>query len=259
MEKHDYIIIFLIAGIIIVALVLAFNSKSRVVVGQNGMQKDSISVSGASTLTVEPNQAEVYVKIDTVEKTAQESKDKNSQTSSNVIKALKKEGVKDKDIETSQFFIYPKYEYNEVNDNSIRTSKQVLVGYEVTNVLKITTQDLDKVGKLIDIAVDNGANDIERISFDLTKEKEKEIKQQVMIAASDDAKEKAIALATNLGVRLGKPISVSESSFNYVPYNIYSGNVLSAKAAASEIVINPQKLDVSANINLVYEIKSLSR
>ena len=85
--------------------------------------------------------------------------------------------------------------------------------------MKVTTQNLEKVGKLIDVAVDNGANDIERVSFGLTKEKEKDIKQQAMILASSDAKDKAVALATNLEVTMLKPISISESNFVYQPFN----------------------------------------
>ena len=119
-----------------------------------------------------------------------------------MVRALKKEGVKDKDIETSQFSIYPRYEYEEVVEINLRKSNQILSGYEVVNVLKVTTQDLEKAGKLIDAAVDAGANDIERVTFGLTKEKEKEVKQQAMNLASNDAKEKAVALATNLGVAL---------------------------------------------------------
>lgn len=250
MEKANYLTTILVAGLVIIAVVLALNSKTE---ESDLEEKSRISVSGSSSLTVDPNKAEVYARVVTLEKTAQESKNKNSQVSGNVVKALKKEGIKDKDIETSQFSIYPKYEYEEVIEINLRKSKQVLVGYEVVNVLKITTQDLDKAGKLIDAAVDAGANDIERVSFGLTDEREKEIKQQAMIAASNDAKEKAVALSTNLEVTLLRPISISESSFYYQPFEFRGA--LMEKAVAAETVINPQKLDVSASIQLVYEIR----
>lgn len=251
MEKGNYLATILVIGLAIVAIILASNIKT------NALQeeKNSVSVSGTSLITVDPNKAEIYIKIATLEKTAQESKNKNSQISGNVIKALKKEGIKEKDIETSQFSIYPKYEYEEITEINLRKSNQILVGYEVINVLKVTTQDLEKVGKLIDVAVDNGANDIERISFGLTNEREKEIKQQAMVMASNDAKEKAFALATNLGVGLLRPISISESSFYYQPFDFYARGALAEKAVAAETVINPQKLDVSASIQLVYEMR----
>ncbi len=249
MEKINYLTTILVAGLVIVAVILASNVKTKI----NGEEKNRVSVSGTSSITVEPDKAEIYVKIVTLEKTAQESKNKNSQISGNVGKALKKEGIKDKDIETSQFLIYPRYEYEEVIENNLRKSKQVLLGYEVTNVLKVTTQNLEKAGKLIDVAVDNGANDIDRVAFGLTKEKEKEVKQQAMILASNDAKEKAVALTTNLGISLLKPISISESSFYYQPFEYARGALL--EKAAAETVISPQKLDVSASVNLVYEIR----
>ena len=151
METKNHLAIVLAVGLIIVALFLALNSKSNVVMGQNALQRDTISTSGTSTLTVDSNKAEVYVKIVTLEKTAQESKNRNSQASGNVIKALKKEGIKDADIETSQFSISQKYDYQEVMNTPVRNTKQVLVGYEVTNILKVTTQNLEKAGKLIDV------------------------------------------------------------------------------------------------------------
>jgi len=255
MEKN-YLTIVLAAGLVIVALMLAINSKSNVIVDQNGLQRETVSVSGTSTLTVDPNKAEVYVRIVTLEKTAQEAKDRNSEISKKVTDALKKLSVKDKEIETSQFNIYPKYDYEEVIDINVRKSKQVLLGYEVIHVLKVTTQDLEKVGKIIDVAVDSGANDIDRVSFGLSKEKEKEVKQQAMILASSDAKEKAVALATNLGVSLGKPVSISESSFYYQPFDVsYNVAAMERADAAPATSISPQQLDVSASVQLVYEIR----
>lgn len=250
MEKGNYLTTILVAGLVIVAVVLALNSETE---ESDIEEKSRISVSGTSSLTVDPNEAEVYARIVTLEKTAQDSKNRNSEVSKKVTDALKKAGVKSSDIETSQFSIYPKYEYEEVVEINLRKSNQVLIGYEVVNVLKVTTQDIDKAGKLIDAAVDAGANDIEGVSFGLTDEREKETKQQAMIAASNDAKEKAVALSTNLGVALLRPISISESSFYYQPFE-FRGAFME-KAVAAETVINPQKLDVSASIQLVYEIR----
>ena len=250
MEQKNYLATILAIGLIIVVIILAL-AKTKT---GNGEEKRIVSVSGTSSLAVEPNKAEIYIKITTLEKTAHDSKNRNSQVSSSATKALKKEGIKDADIETSQFLISPKYEYEETAEASSRKSRQILVGYKVTNVLKVTTQNLEKVGKLIDAAVDNGANDIERITFGLTKQKENEIKKQVMIIASDDAKEKAVALITNLGASLGRIISISESSFFYQPFEISSREALFEKAVAAETEIGPQKIDVSATVSLVYEI-----
>lgn len=252
MKKDNYLAYILAVGLVIAAIALALNAKT---IPSNQEEKSKVSVSGASSLTVEPNKAEVYAKIATLEKTAQESKNKNSQISGGVARALKKEGVKDKDIETSQFFISPKYEYEEISENGLIKTKQVLIGYEVVNVLKVTTQDIEKAGRIIDAAIDSGANDIERVSFGLTEEKEKEIKQQAMALASNDAKEKASALASSLGVSLLKPISISESGFFYQPFEFNARGALMEKSAPAETAISPQKIDVSASVSLVYEIR----
>ena len=61
-------------------------------------------------------------------------------------------------------------------------------------------------------------------------------------------------LTTILAVGLGKPISISESNFYYQPYNLYSGAAHLEKST-TETTINQQKLDVSATVALVYEIR----
>jgi len=122
--------------------------------------------------------------------------------------------------------------------------------------LKIVTTDLDKVGNYVDTAVDNGATRINTINFGLTDKKKKEVNGEAMIIASDAAKEKAEALATNLGVRLGNIASVSESSFDYIPFVTRQFAVAEASVAADvPTEISPQDVTVRATVNVAFEIK----
>ena len=233
------------AGIILVAIILALNSgQTKIITLQE--QKNAISVSGNARLEVEPDMADVYVKIETFSESAQNAKDENAKISNRVTTALKKEGVKKEEIETSAFSLNPRYRYKP------ETGESILEGYTLTNVLKINTKDISKAGKIIDISVDNGANGIERASFGLTKEKQKEVSGEALIKASTLAKEKAESIASGLGIRLGKIISVQVSSFNFIAFDYAPrAEVLEAKAA-TEIV--PGKVEVTAFVSLSYEI-----
>ena len=77
-----------------------------------------------------------------------------------------------------------------------------------------------------------------------------------MVSAAGDAKEKASALANSLSVSHGKVTSISESSFYYQPYDYATPRVAMMKEGEEsfDTIINPQKLDVSANVNVIYEI-----
>lgn len=245
-EKTNMLTTILIIGLVLVALILAYNTKTTAVVSGQDV-RNLITVSGTSELTTMPNKAEIYVKIETFEKTAEEAKNANSKISKKVITALENKGVKNADIETSQFYLSPRYSWDE------KTGKSEIDGYTLTNVLKVTTLDLDKVGNLVDTAVNSGANGIDNVIFGLTKDREKEIKSEALVRASEEAKVKAEALATRLGVNLKRIASISESSFSYIPY-AYRFAAVEKVMAAEETQISPQKLEVSATVNLAYEI-----
>jgi len=247
-KTHHALIGILAVGLVIVAIILASASKQTTVVSGQDV-RSTISVSGRSEVTVNPDKAEIFVNIETLQRTAKESKDENARISKDVMDALKKAGIKKNNIETTLFSISPRYQFNR------NAQKSELIGYIVTHVLKVTTTDLDKVGNYVDTAVDNGATRINTINFGLTDKKKKEVNGEAMIQASNAAKEKAEALATNLGVRLGNIASVSESSFDYIPFVTRQFAVAEAALDSVPTEISPQDVTVRATVNVAFEIK----
>ncbi|MBW2984371.1 SIMPL domain-containing protein [Candidatus Woesearchaeota archaeon] len=251
-KKIDNSLVTILAvGLVLVALVLAFSSKPRINVSGGQIQEDTITVSGQAEMSVDPDQAELYAEIETTKETAKQAKDENSQTSEAVENALRKKGVGRDDIETSRYNIRPKYEYDP------DTRESFITGYIVTNVLKVTTGDMENVGELIDAAVDAGANGFERILFGLSDEKQKDVNAAVLLKASDEAEAKAESLTKNLGVKLGKLSSISESNFYYAPYAYPAAEMEEAVlgGARAAVSISPQKVDVRATVSLAYEIE----
>lgn len=216
--------------------------------------RNIITVSGNAELDTAPNKAEMYVAVVSEAMVAKEAKDKNSETSNNVIDALVKQGLKKEEVETSSFTITPKYEWED-DDKGI--GKQVFKGYEVRHVLKITTQTIDKVGEFLDAVVDAGANNVEQIRFGLTKEKEAEVKTDALYEAAKNAQEKAIILATSLGVNVKKVVSIQETSFSYVPYyyDTRSFETATLGMEKSTLVIAPKNVEVRANVNVAFGMK----
>lgn len=250
MVKSNILFTLLVAGLLAVCILLALNPKP-INVTTNDAAGNAISVTGNSELTVQPDKAELYIMIDTTENTAQRSKDNNADIADDVMAALKEEGVKKDDIETTRYYIQERFEWNS------ETRKSESIGYETVHVLKVTTTDLSKVGSLIDVAVDAGANGFERISFTLSKELQKEANNDALIRASQVAEDKAKTLATTLGVRLGKVKAVSESNTNFAPYDFYPRAEMAEMAAGANAPtqISPENIEVRAYVGISYEIK----
>ena len=116
---------------------------------------------------------------------------------------------------------------------------------------------MTKVGTIVDVAVKNGANQINNINFGLSDAKNQEYKQKALADAATNAKEKAETIASSLGVKLGKIKTVSESSYDYRPY-MY--NMKMSAGAAEDMVaeaaqVLPSDVTVSGTIQITYYVK----
>src|SRR3989338_361287 len=239
-SKNSNLITILIAVVIIIGLVLYFNSSK---------EKTTLNVSGSSTIEALADEASVYIGIETLKKAAEESKNENSEISEKVLNALEYAGINKENIETSSYNIYPEYDWS--NNN------QELKGYKTSNILKITTKDFDEIGKIVDVSIDNGATLIQSINFELSEEKQNKLKQEAISKASEDARAKAEATVQGLDSELGRVKQVTVSDYNYYPYQYFlaeSGGGIEEARKAADIEIAPRKLEVTANINVVFEL-----
>ena len=93
-----------------------------------------IRVSGTGTVSVEPDVAILQVGVEVFAGKVSTARSEASKAMDSVVSVLKKEGVEEKDIQTTRFNIYPRYDYEEVTINGKRIGTQVLTGYTVNTV-----------------------------------------------------------------------------------------------------------------------------
>ncbi len=148
----------------------------------------TVEVIGNAQLSVLPDQALVYLQIETKDKSAEEAKNKNALITDKVISSLTNIGTKQENIQTENYNIYPEYDYEKGRE---------ITGYTASNYIKVITKDFNNVGKIIDASVNSGAL-ISYINFELSTEKSNEYKKLVLAEASKDSKEKAQAIADGL-------------------------------------------------------------
>lgn len=212
---------------------------------------NTVSVQGQATVKAMPDLITVYLNVQTKDKEAKVAKDKNSEISDAVITELVKLGFERKEIVTESFNLYPEYDWSYGN--------QKIIGYVASNQLKVqlSTEKKDKVGDVIDAGVDAGAT-ISYINFELSPEKQNQYKAESLRLATEDARIKAEGMASGLGKKLGKLVSISDRSFDYSPWQIYRagasgvGDVMEAKEATTNI--QPGEQTINANVQTVFKI-----
>jgi len=233
-------ILFAILAIALIAL-----SGCVVQVPNGQTNENTINVQGSSELTFKPDKAEVWVGISIVKPTAAEAQNEANTVINNILDGLRYKSFTEQDIQTDQLSLYEEREWKD--------GESKVVGWRATQTLKVKTTDLTKVGTIADVAVNNGANQIQSIQFGLSDAKEKEYKKQALTEATTNAREKAETIAESLGVKLGTVKTVSESNY-YAPPWVYSmkNSAAGVDAITEAANVLPSDVTVSASINIIY-------
>jgi uncharacterized protein YggE len=131
--------------------------------------------------------------------------------------------------------------------------KPEIVGYTATNVLRIRTATLGNVGKLIDGAMQAGANSIHRLIFNLKDEQAAQL--QALRLASSKAKAKAEAMAEALGLRVVAVLSVVEGDRGVRPVMVPQPRAAQMEAlAAAPTPVEAGTVEVRSSVTLTGEL-----
>ena len=161
----------------------------------------SVTANGEAVITMEPDQAQIDIGVVTQARNAPEAAKENAEKLARVMSEIKKLLGKGDEIKTANYSLTPNYRYPQ-------GGKPEIVGFTATNVLHIKTGALENVGKLIDVAMQAGANTIQRLLFTLKDEHSAQL--QALRLASTKAKAKAEEMANALGLKVIKVLSVTE-------------------------------------------------
>lgn len=235
----------------IIAVALIISGTLLALNWQNTQGADkTIESNGESKIEVKANKMVLSLGYDSRAKTAEEAQELNKAVSNDVIKALKSKGLSEDDIETESFYVNPEYDWNE--------GKQTLKGYLASHTMKISTTKLDKAGEYIDSAMNAGANHVNGINYELTQEKQNELKAQTLKEAAENARSKAEAIASGSGSKIKKLVSVQDTSYNYQPwiYRMDYAKMAGAETAMPEIPteVSIGKVTIQASVKAVFKL-----
>lgn len=216
--------------------------KSHYYIGQTPESKNTITISGEGKVTAIPDIAKVSLGLQTEKATVTEAQSENSAKINQLVAALKEMSVEEKDIKTTNYSIYPNYDWNRGN--------RTLRGYMVEQNVTITIRDLDKVGEIVALAGEYDLNQASSLNFSI--DEPEQYRQEARLLALEEAKIKAEALAKAAGVKLGKVVSFSESSApSYYPRaaSSFGLEAMSDKAVAPEIEAGSQEVTVDVSVS----------
>jgi uncharacterized protein YggE len=95
------------------------------------------------------------------------------------------------------------------------------------------------------------------VTFGLTKKTETQLRDQLLVNATLDAKKKAASMAESIGVNLGKVVGIQEIYYYSPSYDYYQGSTPrydNGMAVNVYTSIAPQKIEVTSNVNMAFEI-----
>jgi uncharacterized protein YggE len=164
--------------------------------------KRTISLSATGAIETPPDKVDISTGVTSQADTAKEALAKNTEAMSQVVAALKEDGIDPKDIQTSNFSVSPLYEDRKEN----RSPK--IIGYQVANSVRITVHDIGKLGDILDKAVTLGANDVGSIEFGV--DEPEALKDKARQLAMQNAIANAKLYAEAAGVKLSKILTINE-------------------------------------------------
>ena len=213
-------------------------------------QVSTITVIGRGEASARPDIARTNLGVEATAATVPEATRMANERMTAVIAAMKRLGIADRDIRTSNFSIFFERAPQPAGGSAPKPAAQPEGVYHVSNIVEVTIRDLDKASALLQAAVDAGANTAWNLSFEL--DNTKPLETQALEKAVDDGRANAEALARRSGVALGQIISISEV-VGAAPTPIFT-EAMAFKASDSGPPIERGELTFSTQIQIVYAI-----
>ncbi len=215
--------------------------------------RDTISVNSIEQVAVIPDIAEVVYAVRTEAKDAASCQQQNNTDVNNVISLLKSLGIDETAIQTSDYYMYPIYNYS--------GNTQKLTGYEASTSLTVSKLPIDNLGDILAESVKAGINNIQSITYQSSKYDE--AYSNALKLAMESAGAKASALAEAGNCSLGNVVGVRENS-NYSEAR-YTDHALSSKmreagslaleSSMEDTSIMPGEINIEVNITVDYLIR----
>jgi uncharacterized protein len=232
-------------NIIVVGVFLFFIASAALSPGQEcGPRPRLISVTGTSEINVAPDQVVLSLGVESRDKDLSVAKSQNDGRIKKIFHMAHDAGVEPKDIETSALRMGAEYSEEKIPK---------FLGYSVSQTTTITLRDLSKYESLMTKLLEAGINRVNGINFGVNETRK--YRDEARSKAIRAAKEKAAAMAADLGQTVGKPWDISEesgwNSYQYAANSFTAGK----NSETDQSTISPGQLTIRASIKVSFQLE----
>jgi uncharacterized protein YggE len=206
----------------------------------------SIRVTGDAQVTAKPDRVQIDIGVSTHADSSQEAAAQNARQVEAVLSAVKKSAGPTAVLKTVNYSLSPAYKYQNGHEPQV-------VGYNASNLVQVTLDDLSRISNVIDAAAQSGANQVQGIAFTLRDQDT--VRADALRRAAARARADAEVLAAALGLKVVRVLSVEENGSPRMPMmrtmNMAAG---AASAAKLDTPVEAGTLEVSADLVLTVEV-----
>jgi uncharacterized protein YggE len=243
-------LLFLGAVSVLVLLIVLFascsttSSAETTTAGYASNQNTGIWVTGVGKVTAVPDTAVLGLGVQTQAADVADAQTQATQAMAAIMAVLTKYNIASADISTQNYSIYPVYSYPK--------GTQTLTDYSVSNTLSVTIRNLNNVGNILTDVATAGGNATTISSLDYIVEDPTQDEAAALKLAVADAQNQATQLASETGVKLGKPSYINESGGYTPPTPIsFAG---AAGTTVAPVPVSPGSIDIQVSVQVVYGI-----
>ena len=245
MKKY---LLFTMVAVLLLMVGLLYGCQQTASSGEtSNNQQTGIWVTGTGEVSAAPDLAILQLGIEAQAPTVAEAQSQASSAMNDVRSALTSNGVALKDIQTQYYSIQQVTKWDSDKQES------VVVGYKVTNMVTVKIRYLDETGTIIDAVVVAGGDLIRINNIQFTIDNPTVYYDQARAKAMADANDTATQLAELSGVKLGKPIYISETNASIPQPTVV--RTLSAEDASGSTPISTGELEISLTVQINYAIR----
>lgn len=204
--------------------------------------KNTVSVQGEGVVRIVPDIAYVTLGVETSNKAMSVAQDENKTKMNGIMSELKRLGIKDADIQTQNYNVYPDYQWQD--------DKSILVGYKVSNQVKVKILKIDGAGKILDAVASKGANVVNGIQFTIADDSK--AYHEALEIALKNAEDKAKVMVGYFGFKNLKPISITEGSQEYYPPIAYDSKAM-LESADMSTPVSAGELEIRAQVSVSFQ------
>jgi uncharacterized protein YggE len=198
---------------------------------------------GSGKVSARPDMAQIQVGVITEAPSAAKALKDNNDAMAKLFAVVDGRGIDRKDVQTSSFSVVPQYKRGQHGEQLPE-----IVGYRVSNAVRVKVRKLDTLGSVLDEVVQQGVNQVQGISFSVAEPTP--LLDEARRKAMADARRKAELYAKEAGVEVGGVLLIQEQT-PHLPGPLVLGL---ARAEAVSVPIAEGELDIGATITVTYAI-----